>query len=111
LVATGAGFRTGPSGSFVGSFYSNDKSRKKDSGYAIYYMVFNFGAALGGLICGYLGQNINWHIGFGAACIFMIFGQAQFIAGINKSRGAPPDLKKLKEKLFINLLDRERLIY
>src|SRR6476659_2623423 len=41
LVATGAGFRNGPSGSFVGTFYSNDRSRKKDSGYSIYYMVFN----------------------------------------------------------------------
>ena len=77
LVATGSGFRTGPSGSFVGSFYSDDEPRKKDSGYAIYYMVFNLGAALGGLICGYLGQNINWHLGFGAACIFMIIGQVQ----------------------------------
>ena len=85
LVATGSGFRNGPSGSFVGSFYSRDKSRKKDNGYAIYYMVFNLGAALGGLICGYLGQNINWHLGFGAACIFMIIGQAQFISGINIS--------------------------
>ncbi|MEO8568107.1 MAG: peptide MFS transporter [Ginsengibacter sp.] len=111
LVATGAGFRNGPSGSFVGTFYSNDKSRKKDNGYAIYYMVFNLGAALGGLICGYLGQNINWHLGFGAACIFMIIGQAQFVAGINNSLGAPPDIKKLKEKIFIKLVDRETLIY
>jgi POT family proton-dependent oligopeptide transporter len=111
LVATGAGFRNGTSGSFVGTFYNNDKSRKKDNGYAIYYMVFNLGAALGGLICGYLGQNINWHLGFGVACIFMIIGQAQFIAGINKSHGAPPDIKKLKEKIFLNLLDREGIIY
>ncbi|HYK46839.1 MAG TPA: oligopeptide:H+ symporter, partial [Parafilimonas sp.] len=111
LVATGAGFRNGPSGSFVGSFYSNDKSRKKDSGYALYYMIFNMGAALGGLICGYLGQNINWHLGFGAACIFMIIGQAQFMAGINNSHGVPPDIKKLKEKVFIKLLDRETIIY
>src|SRR5215212_8989250 len=28
LVATGAGFRNGPSGSFVGTFYSNNKSGK-----------------------------------------------------------------------------------
>ncbi len=111
LVATGAGFRNGPSGSFVGTFYSDNKATKKDNGYAIYYMIFNFGAALGGLICGYLGQNINWHLGFGAACIFMIIGQAQFVAGINTSYGAPPDLKKLKEKIFINLVNRETLIY
>jgi amino acid/peptide transporter (Peptide:H+ symporter), bacterial len=111
LVATGAGFRNGTSGSFVGSFYNNNNPRKKDDGYAIYYMIFNMGAALGGLICGYLGQNINWHLGFGAACIFMIIGQAQFISGINYTHGAPPDLKKLKQKIFLKLFDREIIIY
>ena len=100
LVATGAGFRNGPSGSFVGSFYSNEQARKKDNGYALYYMIFNMGAALGGLICGYLGQNINWHLGFGAACIFMVIGQAQFISGIPNNLGLPPDMKKLKKKFF-----------
>ena len=63
-------------------------------------MIFNFGAALGGLICGYLGQNINWHLGFGAACIFMIIGQLQFILSINKSHGAPPDIEKLKKVIY-----------
>jgi len=51
------------------------------------------------------------HLGFGAACIFMIIGQAQFISGINISLGAPPDLVRLKKKIFRNLLDQERLIY
>ncbi|MEO6548973.1 MAG: peptide MFS transporter [Ferruginibacter sp.] len=111
FVATGAGFRNAPSGSLVGSFYSNSNGRKKDDGYAIYYMLFNLGAALGGLICGYLGQNINWHLGFGAACGFMIIGQLQFILGINKTQGLPPDSEKLKEKIFINLLSRETIIY
>jgi len=111
LVATGAGFRNGPSGSFVGSFYSNEQARKKDNGFALYYMIFNMGAALGGLICGYLGQNINWHLGFGAACIFMVIGQVQFISGIRNNLGLPPDMKKLKEKIFLNLLDRESIIY
>jgi POT family proton-dependent oligopeptide transporter len=111
LVATGQGFREGPSGSFVGSFYSNAYARKKDEGYSIYYMVFNVGAALGGLICGYLGQNINWHIGFGAACIFMILGQIQFMAGINTTHGLPPDIKKLNRKIFLNVLDQEMIIY
>ena len=41
----------------------------------------------------------------------MIIGQAQFIAGINNSHGAPPDIKKLKGKIFIKLLNRETLIY
>ena len=74
-------------------------------------MLFNLGAALGGLICGYLGQNINWHFGFGAACFFMIIGQIQFITGVKKIHGLPPNIQKLKEKIFINLIDREAIIY
>lgn len=111
LVATGSGFRSSSSSSLVGSFYGNRSVRKKDDGYALYYMMFNIGAALGGLICGYLGQNINWHLGFGAACFFMILGQTQFILGIKKTQGLPPDIQKLKEKIFLNLLDREAIIY
>ena len=111
LVATGSGFRASTSSSLVGSFYSNTDTRKKDDGYSLYYMLMNIGAALGGLICGYLGQNINWHLGFGTACFFMIIGQAQFILGINKSHGAPPDTKKLREKIFLKLFSRETIIY
>ncbi|CAN5504878.1 peptide MFS transporter [soil metagenome] len=111
LIATGAGFRGSSSGSLVGSFYGNHSARKKDDAYAIYYMIFNIGAALGGLICGYLGQNISWHLGFGAACVFMIIGQLQFLLGINKTYGLPPHPKQLKEKVFLNILDREAIIY
>jgi POT family proton-dependent oligopeptide transporter len=111
FVATGAGFRMAPSGSLVNNFYRKDQFRKKEDGYAMLYMIFNFGAALGGLICGYLGQNINWHLGFGAACIFMIIGQLQFILSINKSHGAPPDIEKLKKVIFIRLFNREHLVY
>lgn len=111
LVATGAGFRSGTSSSLVGSLYSNDNARKKDDGYSLYYMLFNIGAALGGLIVGYLGQNINWHLGFGAAAFFMILGQLQFILGINKTYGSPPNPKKLQEKVFLKLFNREIAIY
>jgi POT family proton-dependent oligopeptide transporter len=111
LIATGSGFRGSSSGSLIGSFYPNRSARKKDDAYALYYMLFNLGAALGGLICGYLGQNINWHIGFGAACFFMIIGQTQFITGVKKIHGLPPDIQKLKEKIFLKLLDREAVIY
>lgn len=111
LVATGTGFRSSTSSSLVGSLYSNNNAMKKDDGFSTYYMLFNIGAALGGLICGYLGQNINWHLGFGAAAFFMILGQLQFILGINKSYGAPPNAQKLKEKVLLHLFSREMVIY
>src|SRR5690606_32170356 len=56
--------------SMVGKLYPNS-STKKDAGYTIFYMGINAGAFLGMLLCGYIGEKINWHYGFGLAGIFM----------------------------------------
>lgn len=61
----------------VGQMYP-DGSPLKDGAYTIFYMGVNAGAFLGILICGYLGENVGWNWGFGAAGIFMFFGMLQF---------------------------------
>ena len=61
----------------VGGLYENDKE-KKESGFTLFYMSINIGSILGFFICGYLGENIGWHYGFGAAGIGMAFGLIQF---------------------------------
>ena len=66
--------------SMVGQLYP-DKSAKKDAGYTIFYMGINAGAFLGSLLCGYLGEKIGWHYGFGLAGVFMFFGMLQFYFG------------------------------
>lgn len=63
--------------SMVGQLYP-DTSSKKDAGYTIFYMGINAGAFLGMLLCGYIGEKIGWHYGFGLAGIFMFFGMLQF---------------------------------
>ncbi len=63
--------------SMVGQLYP-EGSGKKDSAYTIFYMGINAGAFLGILICGYLGEQVGWSYGFGAAGIFMLFGLLQF---------------------------------
>jgi len=63
--------------SMVGQLYP-DTSAKKDAGYTIFYMGINAGAFLGSLLCGYLGEKIGWHYGFGLAGVFMFFGMLQF---------------------------------
>jgi POT family proton-dependent oligopeptide transporter len=44
-------------------------------------MGINMGAFFAPLVCGYLGQNINWHIGFASAGVGMLFGIVQYVAG------------------------------
>ena len=63
--------------SIVGQLYKDDDIRK-DGAYTIFYMGINAGAFLGILLCGYLGEKVGWHWGFGLAGIFMFFGMLQF---------------------------------
>src|SRR5690606_17083926 len=66
--------------SIVGQLYP-DNSIKKDSAFTIFYMGINAGAFLGIMLCGYIGEKIGWHWGFGLAGIFMFFGMLQFYYG------------------------------
>lgn len=63
--------------SMVGQLYKN-QGKEKDAGYTIFYMGINAGAFLGILLCGYIGEKVGWHYGFGLAGIFMFFGMLQF---------------------------------
>ena len=63
--------------SMVGQLYKN-QGKEKDAGYTIFYMGINAGAFLGILLCGYIGESVGWHYGFGLAGVFMFFGMLQF---------------------------------
>ena len=76
LVALGTGLLKPNISAIVGEFYLPDDPRR-DGGFTIFYMSINIGAALGPLICGWLAMD-NWHYGFGAAGIGMLFGLIQF---------------------------------
>ena len=78
FVVLGTGLLKPNISAIVGGLYENDKE-KKESGFTIFYMAINIGSVLGFFICGFLGENIGWHYGFGAAGIGMAFGLAQFI--------------------------------
>jgi POT family proton-dependent oligopeptide transporter len=66
----------------VGRLYKPG-DRRRDAGFTIFYMGINVGAFSGGLLCGYLGQQVSWPLGFGVAALGMILGVAVF-----GSRGA-----------------------
>jgi POT family proton-dependent oligopeptide transporter len=73
----GNGFFKPNISSMVGQLYKT-QGKEKDGGYTIFYMGINSGAFLGILLCGYIGENIGWHFGFGLAGIFMFLGMLQF---------------------------------
>lgn len=102
--------------SMVGNLYPDDSS-KKDAGYTIFYMGINAGAFLGMLLCGYIGEKIGWHYGFGLAGVFMFFGMLQFyfgqkIFGINgespKNTEATHKMEALNKEEEIELEKNEK---
>lgn len=51
---------------------------RRDAGFTIFYMGVNLGAAIGPLVCSWLGEKLSWHYGFAAAGAGMILGLLQF---------------------------------
>ena len=78
LIVLGTGLLKPCISSVVGELYKGDSGARRDAGFSIYYMGIKLGAILGPLICGYLGENVNWHYGFAAAGIGMVLGLIQF---------------------------------
>jgi len=77
LVVLGTGLLKPNIGAVVGQLYGANDERR-DSGYAIYYMGINIGSLIGYTVCGYLGEEVGWHYGFGAAAVGMAFGLVHF---------------------------------
>jgi POT family proton-dependent oligopeptide transporter len=77
LVIMGSGLLKPNISAIVGQLYPEGGARR-DAGFTIFYMGINLGAAIGPIVCGYLGEEINWHYGFGAAGIGMLLGLLQF---------------------------------
>ena len=77
LIALGTGFLKTNCTTLVGQLYT-PKDVRRDAGFSIYYMGINLGAMIAPLICGYLGQTINYRWAFLSAGLFMLAGLIQF---------------------------------
>jgi POT family proton-dependent oligopeptide transporter len=80
LIVVGTGLLKGNISVLVGQLYRPGDQRR-DAGFSIYYMGINLGAFLAPLVCGYLGQRVNWHLGFAAAGVGMVLGLVQYVLG------------------------------
>jgi len=80
LIACGTGLLKPNVSAIVGDLYPEGGARR-DAGFSVFYSGINVGALLGPLVCGFLGEKINWHLGFGAAGIGMVLGLIQYKIG------------------------------
>src|SRR5437660_1489389 len=106
LIAAGTGMLKPNVSTMVGSLYS-EGDKRRDAGFSIFYMGINLGAFVAPLVCGPLGQKVDWHYGFAAAGVGMVLGIVQYVLGgdrlsrvgnpPSKSREAiKPDIKETK---------------
>jgi POT family proton-dependent oligopeptide transporter len=80
LIVLGTGLLKPNVSAMVGDLYPEGGSRR-DSGFSVFYAGINSGAFIGPIICGLLGEHVNWHAGFGAAGVGMVVGLIQYRRG------------------------------
>jgi proton-dependent oligopeptide transporter, POT family len=87
LVVMGTGLLKPNISAIVGKLYPEGGARR-DAGFTIFYMGINLGSFVGPMICGPLGEKINWHWGFAAAGAGMVGGLGQFALMRRRLKGA-----------------------
>jgi POT family proton-dependent oligopeptide transporter len=96
LIVIGTGLLKPNVSSMVGSLYKKDDKRR-DAGFSLFYTGINLGAFFAPFVTGYLGQKINWHLGFAAAGVGMVIGLIQYVLGKKYLVPAEPEEKAVEE--------------
>jgi len=80
LIVIGTGLLKPNVSAMVADLYPEGGARR-DAGFSVFYSGINVGAMIGPLVCGFLGEKINWHLGFSAAGVGMVLGLIQYRFG------------------------------
>ncbi len=78
LVVLGTALLKPNASALVGQLYPEGGARR-DAGFTLFYMGVNLGAFIGPVVCGWLGERLNWHYGFAAAGVGMVLGVIQYV--------------------------------
>jgi POT family proton-dependent oligopeptide transporter len=73
LIVLGTGLLKPNISAIVGDLYPEGGARR-DAGFSIFYMGINVGSLIGQMVTGYLGEQVDWHVGMGAAGVAMLLG-------------------------------------
>lgn len=81
LIAAGTGLLKPNMLALLGRFFGPGESARRESAVSVFYVSIQLSALVAPLITGFLGETVNWHLGFGAAGVGMAAGVVQFVAG------------------------------
>src|SRR5579864_9483969 len=100
LLMVGTGLLKPNVSTIVGQLYSS-QDKRRDSGFSIFYMGINIGA-FSPLIVGWVGEKVNWRLGFATSAIGMLIGVVQYLitskylgeAGRHPTRSGSPEKER-----------------
>jgi POT family proton-dependent oligopeptide transporter len=88
-ILIGSGFFKGNLAAQVGDLYAPGDLRRADA-FQIYVLAIQIAVIVSPIVCGFLGQKIAWHFGFGAAGVGMLIGLGTYISGRRWLPAEPP---------------------
>lgn len=101
LIVIGTGLLKPNISEMVGGLYSENDVRR-DSGFSVLVMGINLGSFIAPLVVGWLGQQVNFHLGFSLAAVGMAIGLFFFVVDgnkyLNKDDFKAPDPLTAEEK-------------
>ena len=114
LLISGVGCLKPNISTMVGGLYRGGDARR-DAGFTIFYIGINIGAFSAPLLVGYIGEEINWHLGFALAGIGMLLGQIVYIWGQKylKDVGNFMPVKKIKgsnKHVPLTKIEKDRIV-
>jgi POT family proton-dependent oligopeptide transporter len=112
LIVVGTGLLKPNVSTMVGELYPGtgaEASARRDAGFSIFYMGINLGAFIAPLVTGFLGEKIDWHLGFAAAGVGMVIGLIQYViggkhlgeAGLYPDDAEPEAVSRQKRYLYV----------
>jgi POT family proton-dependent oligopeptide transporter len=84
LNVLGTGLLKTNTSTMVGELYPSgtpEADARRDAGFSIFYMGINLGAFVAPFIAGWLGERVDWHLGFASAGVGMLIGIVWYLSG------------------------------
>ncbi len=108
LLIMGVGCLKPNISTMVGGLYAEGDERR-DTGFTIFYIGINIGAASAPLLIGFIGETYGWNLGFGLAGIGMLLGLIVYLWGQKflKDVGNLIPVKKVENKVEKQPLTKE----
>ncbi|MFI9387306.1 peptide MFS transporter [Kutzneria sp. NPDC052558] len=86
LITIGTGMLKPNISNMVGGLYE-EKDRRRDAGFSIFYISTNLGAVVAPLVVGTLGQSYGYHVGFSVAAVGMFIALVFYVYGRSRLGG------------------------